>query len=291
MRDSLLCDPPPPPPPTSRPLAPPSAFAHDPRAPCAARTNAARLGCHTLMDPIGFGFEHDDAAGLWRDTEAGKQIDATGEITHTSDAGRRVRRHARASFQAQQERLKFSLRGQTGFRFGYGRGESDLDQCTLGDSAPPSRRDGGDFGDLLIELTQTDAFLYRSNEVAKIPSIESPSGTDGARGGIAAGTYLRSMRRSPLGGTSCEDDCTREARRLLTHPTAPNAEVKAGNLADFWPPQLGTSFVLGKEVAPLEPLRKQLLLVSGVNGPSMEQDDSTVNPSAAGHGDLHSVGM
>ena len=38
------------------------------------------------MDPIGFGFEHFDAAGLWRDTEAGKPIDATGEVTHTSDA-------------------------------------------------------------------------------------------------------------------------------------------------------------------------------------------------------------
>ena len=119
------------------------------------------------MEPIGFGFEHFDAAGLWRDTEAGKAIDATGEITHTSDSD--------GAFNGTLElasKLSKSAQVQTcavkqAFRFGYGRGESDLDQCTLGRLGSAFAKGGGNFGDLLIELTQTDAFLYRSNEVAK----------------------------------------------------------------------------------------------------------------------------
>jgi len=118
------------------------------------------------MDPLGFGFEHFDAAGLWRDTEAGKPIDATGEITH-SDSD--------VTFNGALElasKLSKSTQVQTcavkqAFRFGYGRGESDLDQCTLDRLGSAFAKGGGNFGDLLIELTQTDAFLYRSNEVAK----------------------------------------------------------------------------------------------------------------------------
>lgn len=36
--------------------------------------------CHQLMDPIGFGLEHFDALGQWRDLEAGLAIDAVSDI-------------------------------------------------------------------------------------------------------------------------------------------------------------------------------------------------------------------
>jgi hypothetical protein len=36
--------------------------------------------CHTYIDPLGFGFEHFDAAGAWRATEAGVPIDASAEL-------------------------------------------------------------------------------------------------------------------------------------------------------------------------------------------------------------------
>ena len=34
------------------------------------------VGCHKQMDPIGYGFEHYDAFGRWRDTENGYPIDS-----------------------------------------------------------------------------------------------------------------------------------------------------------------------------------------------------------------------
>ncbi len=41
-------------------------------------------GCHSLMDPLGFGFENYDATGAYRTSENGKPIDATGEIKSIS---------------------------------------------------------------------------------------------------------------------------------------------------------------------------------------------------------------
>jgi hypothetical protein len=36
--------------------------------------------CHKTLDPIGFALENFDAVGAWRTQEAGKPIDATGEL-------------------------------------------------------------------------------------------------------------------------------------------------------------------------------------------------------------------
>jgi hypothetical protein len=40
--------------------------------------------CHKLMDKIGFGFEHYDAFGRWRDTEGAYPIDASGVIVQAN---------------------------------------------------------------------------------------------------------------------------------------------------------------------------------------------------------------
>lgn len=43
-------------------------------------TNDGCNGCHAMTDPIGFAFEHYDAIGQFRQVEAGKAIDATGDV-------------------------------------------------------------------------------------------------------------------------------------------------------------------------------------------------------------------
>jgi hypothetical protein len=47
--------------------------------------NPACGGCHSMMDKIGYGFEHYDVAGRYRDTENGLPIDATGDILGTPE--------------------------------------------------------------------------------------------------------------------------------------------------------------------------------------------------------------
>lgn len=41
-------------------------------------------GCHNLIDPVGFTFEHYDEFGRWRDQESGQPVDASGELTGLS---------------------------------------------------------------------------------------------------------------------------------------------------------------------------------------------------------------
>jgi hypothetical protein len=44
------------------------------------RSSAACMGCHRLMDPIGFGLENYDAVGSYRTEEAGLPLDSSGEL-------------------------------------------------------------------------------------------------------------------------------------------------------------------------------------------------------------------
>ena len=43
-------------------------------------SNPVCAACHKLMDPIGFGLEHFDAIGAWRDRDGTAAIDATGVL-------------------------------------------------------------------------------------------------------------------------------------------------------------------------------------------------------------------
>ncbi|HEY0713994.1 MAG TPA: DUF1588 domain-containing protein, partial [Polyangia bacterium] len=47
------------------------------------KMGAACNSCHAIIDPMGFALEHYDAAGLWRDTEDGLKIDASGKMPNT----------------------------------------------------------------------------------------------------------------------------------------------------------------------------------------------------------------
>ncbi len=102
-------------------------------------------------------------------------------------------------------------------------------------------------------------------------------------GGLAVGLpALEAMSRSSAAAAT-----TPAPKRLVIFftPNGTNANNSELVQPDFWPAQTGTSYTLGPEVAPLEPLRKQLLMVSGVNGDSMAQNVKDA------FGDLHSIGL
>jgi hypothetical protein len=83
VADRIIGDPPPPPPPTVPALE--DAAAADATVSLRDllerhRRDAACAGCHARIDPFGFALEHYDAIGRWRDEEAGRPVDATGEL-------------------------------------------------------------------------------------------------------------------------------------------------------------------------------------------------------------------
>ena len=123
--------------------------------------------CHTLMNPIGFGFEHYDAMGIWRDTQNDKPIDATGEIVGSDDAG--------GPFDGAPE-LAQKLVGSDDvakcvasqwFRFTYNRTVTADDACNMDPLNEAFAASGYDIRELLVALTQTHTFLVRHKVVTE----------------------------------------------------------------------------------------------------------------------------
>lgn len=180
VREQFLCQQLPPPPPNLQ-IVPPSLsptlttrqrFAqHSAAAACA--------GCHSLMDPLGLGFETFDGAGLYRATENGQPIDASGQVANadTELAG---------PFNGAVE-LEKKLGGSSTvqacvttqwFRYAYGRSETDADTCSMATLATKFAAGGYKMQDLLAALTQTKAFLYR-----RVTPAVGSAGSVGSAGG------------------------------------------------------------------------------------------------------------
>lgn len=115
--DNILGTPPPPPPPDVPPLED-AAKGLTNRTPslretlAAHRENALCASCHNRMDPIGLAFENFNALGMWRDTESGAAVDATGKLI-TGESFKNVRdlkrilveHHARDFYHTVTEKL------------------------------------------------------------------------------------------------------------------------------------------------------------------------------------------
>jgi hypothetical protein len=160
VREQLLCDDLPPPPPGVD-ITPPELSAtlttrqrfeqHSADPSCAT--------CHHLMDPIGLGFERFDGAGMLRDTENGQPIDASGRVDDADVAGPFDGVPDLAGKLAASGQVR-DCAARSWFRYGYGRGETSGDACTLQRLQQAFARSGR-IQDLLVALTATDAFLYR----------------------------------------------------------------------------------------------------------------------------------
>lgn len=161
VRERLLCANIPPPPPNVMVKAP------EPDPNSTARQRFAQhsmdpscKGCHTLMDPIGFGFESFDGMGRFRTVDGSAPIDASGDLVGTDVDGHfnGVSELAAKLSQSQQVASCYATQW---FRFAYGRGESDADTCSLAALRTRLQASSGNIKELLVALTQTDAFLYR----------------------------------------------------------------------------------------------------------------------------------
>ncbi|MES1172579.1 MAG: DUF1592 domain-containing protein, partial [Bacteroidota bacterium] len=132
VREQLFCTTPPPPP-SDVEIRPP---ALDPRMTTRQRfaqhtSESYCAQCHTLLDPIGFGFENYDGIGRWRDTEGGVAVDASGTLTGTDVDGPFNGAAALADKLAGSAQVSRCYATQW-FRFASGRGETSADMCSLG---------------------------------------------------------------------------------------------------------------------------------------------------------------
>ncbi|HWB75886.1 MAG TPA: DUF1592 domain-containing protein [Nannocystaceae bacterium] len=159
VRQQLLCESLPPPP-DDVDFEPPDI---DPDATARERyeqhsIDAQCSGCHVRMDPIGFGFEHYDGAGAWRELEHGLPIDDRGTIVGLDARGdvHFTGVDGLADELLASGRLHDCVALHS-FRYALGRAETLQDECTL-DELRASFRAHGDIRRLVVEIVGSEAF-------------------------------------------------------------------------------------------------------------------------------------
>jgi hypothetical protein len=163
VRENLFCAPPPAPPAAAlanAPTPPPGLTGREMLA--FHRNDPSCGGCHQQLDPIGLGFENIDGIGQWRESENGAPVDASGEIIGTDVPGKFVGPVELAQKLAQSEQVAACVMGKW-FVYAAGRGVTGDDACSQAQLEKVWNSSHHNFKELLVGLTQTDAFLYTRN--------------------------------------------------------------------------------------------------------------------------------
>jgi hypothetical protein len=157
----LLCTQLPPPPMNVPPLPPASGRTH--RETVAAHTGPGTCGasCHgTLINPVGFAFEHFDAVGQWRDTDNGVPVNALDEFFFDGRA-RRYDGAVEFSRAAAESTMAHECYVQHWLRFAYGRPPVAQDRPLIADLGGRMREGHLSIRGMILELTQARPFLMR----------------------------------------------------------------------------------------------------------------------------------
>lgn len=187
VRERLLCQEMPPPPPaldTSPPPVDPTLSTRERYIQHSADPTCA--GCHTRIDPIGFGFEHYDAVGRQRSMDGTHGIDASGEILLTDNTN--------GPFDGAEE-LAQLLAGSPDVeacyalqwaRFAVGSAENSELQCVQSELSTAFTDAGGRLDSLVLALVNTRFFRERGGAEASDP--DPGSDDDGSSGAGEADT-------------------------------------------------------------------------------------------------------
>jgi hypothetical protein len=131
----------------------------------AMHTNSpACSSCHVLIDGLGFGLENFDGIGKYRTTDNGAMVDASGRVNE-SDVDEEYEGGVElAALLARSAQARDCVPTQW-LRYALGREEAEDDTCSLVAVRQAFATSGGDMRELMVALTQTDAFMsYRQPE-------------------------------------------------------------------------------------------------------------------------------
>jgi len=170
VRERVMCQPLAPPPPdidATPPDLDPNATTRERYAQHSEDPTCA--GCHSYIDPMGFGFEGFDGVGAYRTTENGLPVDESGSVVGLVDAEGNA---STEDFVGVRE-LGTVLGDNAGVRrcvaqqylhFTTGRGDLHGETCTLDALGQRMEESGGNMHELFIEVTQLPSFTLRIEE-------------------------------------------------------------------------------------------------------------------------------
>jgi hypothetical protein len=118
------------------------------------------MGCHLQINPVGLAFENYDGIGKWRDQENGTTIDTSGSLDLGDGPFNFAGPADLLAKLAVSDKVRdcYSLQW---LRAALGRLEAPEDECSVATLKRLVVTSNGDLRQLLVGLTQTDAFLYR----------------------------------------------------------------------------------------------------------------------------------
>jgi hypothetical protein len=119
--------------------------------------NGVCHSCHQFLDPFGFVFENFDPIGKWRDQENGVTIDTKVTLPGSTTTVNGPIDLAKTLAGMSDAQACFA---QHWLEYGYGKTVDSGDDCTQAALSAAFARSGGNVKQLLLDLTQTDAFLY-----------------------------------------------------------------------------------------------------------------------------------
>ena len=161
VRTRLLCQAVPPPPPVVGELPPPTeGETTRQRYETLHAGNPGCKGCHTLFDPIGFGLEHLDAGGRFRDKEGKFDIDDSGVVTSTSAGD--VTFKGAAELANAVAKLPEVAGCVASYAAAYAFGVSESNASCLVRTATEKLRGGMSLVDFYISMVRSDHFRYRT---------------------------------------------------------------------------------------------------------------------------------
>ena len=157
----LLCGSLPPPPPNVPPAKPATAGGTTRQRFAEHAENECARGCHMLMDPIGFAFEHYDGIGRYRTMDNNQPVDSTGMlmldgVNHSFTDAVQLTKILSTS-----DTVRNCFAKQW-FRFAVGREETDSDAPSLESIATAFATNQFDMRDLAPAIAASRSFRFRS---------------------------------------------------------------------------------------------------------------------------------
>ncbi|HVU51243.1 MAG TPA: DUF1592 domain-containing protein [Polyangia bacterium] len=164
----LQCQQMPPPPANVPPPAPASAGGTTRQRFTTHDQNACAKGCHTVMDPIGFGFENYDGIGQYRTTDNGLPVDATGSITLDGTPQTFKDAIGLVGLLAKSPEVRACFAGEWS-RFALSRVDTPDDAASLQSTAAAFATDTASVQDLIAAVATMRSFRYRSPSPGEMP--------------------------------------------------------------------------------------------------------------------------
>jgi Protein of unknown function (DUF1592)/Protein of unknown function (DUF1588)/Protein of unknown function (DUF1587)/Protein of unknown function (DUF1585)/Protein of unknown function (DUF1595)/Ca-dependent carbohydrate-binding module xylan-binding/Planctomycete cytochrome C len=133
------------------------------------RADPMCASCHSLMDPIGFGFENFDAIGAWRTKEGTFAIDSSGKLV-TGESFQGARELKRILMTDKRDAFLHCL-SEKMLTYAIGRGMEFSDKCALDEIANSLSKNDFKFSSLVVAVAKSTPFQKSRGEEDRTAEI------------------------------------------------------------------------------------------------------------------------